>query len=915
VSNRPTPRFIPQIKLYERKLPTHPPFVFDVMASAMRARGRVAPGRFTGVQWKYLRDEAQEFDGAPGMPRDFRPAVLLLDYAIRWQDTSVGGTTGAGGRAWINESLNLPDYASIIALEKQKLQDEIDELEAKVDSHGQSQRSAAEEEQLADDYRILEELSASGYLRTGYDLLGTKASGLFWGATLAPAQVRSGFTLEKDESFTLGLQRWEAPRELFRHTYLIGFGRGLTWYELVIGDDGNKSEFRHFRSMSETQRESLRAQWEAVLDKGRLAIDDQKLLLTWEEEEKAIRAGAKDRDRGERKLTDDESARIAQLQQQADALRDSKRGLTPADEELKRDLENQLFLTTPETFTLIEGARSLLGKPLTLTFRFLKSGFVEIASDAGQSGKGSWLYENKRITGLVPPRYQSGLPDQCRILLKSDGGKWALVFGNPLHQFIGSSWSQPFTIPFAVDPDSVQFEWEGDASFPGCNINAALVLLKAATTVAGMPLPAQYQVRVDLISNENVPAAEAGKGTPELYWLELHIPAGECPAWGAPRWDSEDPTNWQNGQVRRVQDVTLRCEDVRALNCKVLLADAGGTSNLPLGLADSVCDVALIDRADDTSANLLSKGLIDCTENRRVRELDGSNGIDALPDVGFSRELSVIGCENFLTSEIEARLSGHNKYPNDYLRQVALDGALHPDLILWGAGNIGIPKINKAKPGDYPSCKPAPGIRYLEWMQEIVRSHCPGWALVSESLGLNLVRLTGSKAIQDRPALAYNNPPAVPIDSPLCLRNELHLRQDTRGYITRVTVIGAVNPLTGMRYVATESLPQAHDSRFSDSMYFINREIALTFPADESLTSEADCRKRAREELFTRGRPPWFGEILIDFDDTLRPNDQIRIFGIKFLVNEVSFGALNGGDGARERLSVTVQLNEDRRPA
>ncbi len=909
--SRPTPRFIPQIKLFNRPVPANGAFVFDAMASALRALGRVAPGRFSGVQWKYLRDDAQEFDGAPGMPRDFRPAVLLLDYSIRWKNTRVGGTTGQGGHSWLNESDGLPDYAAIIALEKQKLQDEIDELEA-IET---AQRSTEQAQQLADDYSILDELNASGYLRTGYNLLGTKVSGLFWGATLAPAQVRSGFTLEKDGSFTLGLQRWEAPRELFLHTYTIGFGRGITWYELVIGDDGNQSTFRHFRNMSETQRESLRSQLESVLDRGRLTIDDHKQLLTWEEEEKATRAAAKNRDRGERQFTDDESARIAQLQRQSDVLKDSKRGLTSADEELRRDLENRLYLAQ-EQFTLIEGVRSLLGKPLTLTFRFLKSGFVEIASDAGKSGKGSWLYENKRITGLVPPRYQSGLPHQCRIFLKSDGGKWALVFGNALHQFIGSSWSQPFTIPFSFDPEIVQFEWEADASFPGCRINAELVQLQAATVVASVPLPAQYQVRVDLISNDGVSEEEAGKGTPELYWLEMHLPAGAYPAWGMPVWDSENTANWENGLVRRVQDVTLRCEDVRSMCCDVLLADAGKTANLPDNIGALACDVVLLDGWDEDAAiPLITKAMVPTADMRRVKSLDGTNGFTAAPDVGHGRRLDAVGCENFLTSEIEARLSGHNKYPNDYLRQLALDGGLHPELILWDTGNIGIPKINKAKPGDYPSCKPAPGARYLEWMQDVVKNHCPGWALVSESLGLNLVRLTSNRAIFDRPALAYNNPPTVPLESPLCLRHEFHLRQDTRNYVTRVTAIGAVNPLTGMRYVATESLPQAHDSRFSDSMYFINREIAVTLPFDESLTSQAACIRRAREELFLRGRPPHFGDMTIDYDATLRPNQQPRVFGIKFIVTSVSFGGLNSGQSDRERMRVEVQLNEDRRPA
>lgn len=905
------PRFLPRVRFFKRPTPSHKPFVFDALTETLRNQSQVKPGRFRGLQVLALRDDAQNFDGAPGMPRDYKPAALLLDYTLRWLDTHPGGTTGRNGRGWINESGKLPEYAEIIALHRAQLQSEIDELEAAEAPDTQ------QSQQLADDYVILNELNKHGFLRAGHDLMGTKCSGLFWGATLAPSLVRSGFTLEKDGSFSLCLQRWEAPTELYEHNFTIEFGNGSTCYALQIGGDGNRSIFYHYRNMTEEQRESLKAQLKEVLDKGRLTVADKRKILRWKEDIQAIRAKHKKEHEVKKEpeqLSEEDSGKIVAIEKQIHDLEDSKRGLSKVDAERVDKLQSDLYLARHE-FNLAEDAKQLLGVPVQITFRFLKSGYIAITSSAGRSGKGSWLYENKRITGLNPPRYQSGLPDKCRIALRSDGGKWALVFGHPLHNFIGSAWSQPFTIPFAFDPETVQFEWEADVSFPGCRIDAELVLLKPATTAGGVPLPAQYQVRVDLFSNYNVPADRAGRGTPELYWLEMHIPAGPCANWGAPVWDSENPANWENGTLRRVQDVILRCEDMRGMACDVLISDAGGTANLPFNLGALPCDVHLLDRDNGNAVTpLVSKAMVATAETRRVKSLDGSNGLVVTPDVGHARRIDVVGCENFLTGEIEARLSGHNKYPNDYLRQLALDGGLHPGLILWGAGNIGLPLINKAKPGDYPSCKPAPGVQYLEWMQDVIRNYCPGWALVSKSNGLDLVPLTGNKAIQDRPELAYNLPPVVTISSPLCLRNELHLRQDTRGYVTKVTAVGAVNPLTGMRYVATETLPQASDDRFENSLYFINGDITLTLPFDDSLTSQVACIRRAREELFLRGRPPHFAEPLIDYDATLRPNQQLRVFGIKFIVTAVSFAGLSSGEGDHETMHVEMQINEDRRP-
>ena len=54
------------------------------------------------------------------------------------------------------------------------------------------------------------------------------------------------------------------------------------------------------------------------------------------------------------------------------------------------------------------------------------------------------------------------------------------------------------------------------------------------------------------------------------------------------------------------------------------------------------------------------------------------------------------------------------------------------------AGNIGIARLKPPAAGEPPDIVPHTGARYWEYMQSVVKKHCPGWKLVSRNIGLVL---------------------------------------------------------------------------------------------------------------------------------------------------------------------------------
>src|SRR5690606_17698648 len=221
-----------------------------------------------------------------------------------------------------------------------------------------------------------------------------------------PVILKSTFKLDKNRAFSLRLQRSQAPQGQAEHDFIIEFGNGFTLYAIVIGSDGNKSTFLHYRNMKPKDRKVLLDQMDDLLDRGRLTPADMAKILDLQKEAGSIKNAAKGR-----KTTPEENTKLKQLADAEKALRDSKK-LLPSQQDQLDDLKNKLYLKE-QTFKLQEDAQDLINKPLDITVQFLRGGYVLI-----QSGDSKFVYENQRLTGWRPHGYHDGLPDKSEIHIK-----------------------------------------------------------------------------------------------------------------------------------------------------------------------------------------------------------------------------------------------------------------------------------------------------------------------------------------------------------------------------------------------------------------------------------------------------------------------------------------------------------------
>lgn len=894
-------RYYPRAKFVRPAAPAHPAFVMDIIASEMVAQSTFAPGRRTAIQWVELSEKGvndKTFgDVGEADAWKFSPPAILLNYEIKWAHTYAG-------RDWFYEpSKQELEYREI----------ERTTYQAQLDTETNEDKKKSLE-------RLIEQIAVDGdgYLETSYNWGGTGVAGIFWGLGVAniPTTVKSAFVNEKNRAISIRWKCLEPPEGQADYSHTIEIARGLTCYALVIGKDGNSAEFIHYRSMTARQRELKIEQMGTILDRGRLTVDDRKKILGWENEVKKIKHDAKQRPTSQRKLTPQEEKQVEVLRTKIDDLKDSKRGLTPADQDLVRDIEAELYLCQPMKFNLQEESRSLLGEWVDITFQFLRSGYVVIQVNDERK-----VYENKRITGGVPEGapavFADGLPDKAQITVRSDGGKWGLLYGHPQYATVGSFWSQPFEIPFYFDINTEPiWKIEGDATHPGTSISFELIELRAAVTRDGIPLPTRYQVRVDLNSDTMSDRKEWGKFTPELYGLEMHIPAPPVTEPGETVYDSQvQGANPNANSGNRITDVLFQNEKDSGFTGQLHVESSNGAANLPLLIAGCAAQLSLYDREELTTLDLISHGLANVATHPRLNGLEiDEDEIDILETIGNEVVIDIGGVSGFLNKEIKQRFSSHSEYVADALIVHARDAGLPVSAyagITPGAG----PRIEDRRPGKAPTAKASAGTTFWDAMQQLVKSHAPRWQLWEDENGLRFT----SKSFRLRVDLAYNN--EVPTSSKLRLRGKsgeaggFKLTQDLRNYYTSATFVGAVNPLTGLRFTATESIPQATDRRFINSMFYTGIEKHYTAPVDENLRSEAACRLAARDHLnitpnTAQGLPPWFGTIETDFDLSVKAGDIPTVFGVKFLITKVEQGQL--GEGSH-RQTVEVQLAEDKK--
>lgn len=862
------PRYWPRMKLYRRNRSANPAMLRDIITGAIEVQTVVEPAKRSAIAITKLKDGVN---------------AVTLDYQQRWQPTT------------INMFHRFPSPEEMLYRQNSQalVQQQLDTEQAK-DADKQDADLIHSLEATIDQLKS----GGSGYLEQAQNTMGTNTKALFWSLAgpNVPVILESTFTLDKNRTFSLRFHRSQKPKgqgDDFNLTF--EFGNGFTLYAIIIGSDGNKSTFLHYRNMTPKARKVLLDQRDDLLDNARLTPADMAKILDLQSQAAAIKNAAK---KSGVKLSDEDNTKLKQISDAEKTLRDSKKSLTAKQQDGLSDLENKLYLKQ-QPFRLQEESQDLIDKTIDLTVQFLRGGYVTI-----QSGDSTFIYENQRLTGARPHGYHDGLPAGSSIHVKSDGGQFAFIYGNPNYATKAVIASQQFALNYAPVIANLNVESDADSSADNVDITYELKTLQSPVNGTLTTIPGLYQVVTTLTSD--------GDYTPELYRAQVHIPATQPDApeliWDSQTEGARDTANSGNGII----DVLLRDDARRSRSVDVHLSNAFNNANLPRVLGGLAADIYLYDRQNEEDVYLLKQGRTIGTSQPDQRDFS------AMPDVECGGELTIsaVGVESFLDVEITARLIGDGVYPNDYIRQLCIDGGLvDAEISGIGEGDIGIPAIERGEVGGAPAVQPAEGAHYWTWIQDVADRHCPGWDLYNNGTSLQLV----SNAGRDKPALAYDIPPNVSVDSHLCIRGDgdpPRAYQMLEGYVTKVIVTGAKNAITGEPYKGVESYPQADDIRKKDSAFYTGIEITEVMPVDTSLNSDKACQLAARRKLGVnpvtpQGRTSWYYDFPIDFDPNVFAGDVPRIYGKKAMVSQVTFGALAAGGSDMERMHLTVQLAED----
>lgn len=911
---RLTPRFLPRLRIRRPVAPTQGAFYTGFMVDELNKQRFSPPAFAVGADFVRLEDATEsylDFDGAVGLPSKIRGSALLMASTPEFLDY--------GANQWLHEPSAEEDVWRDYDRQVQQarldaLQIQIDEENAKEKPDTDRLADLTEQKNDALDRLLALSANATSYLETTSQLLDERVKGIVW--TLeepnVPLRLTSAFRLGRDRAICFKYLRFAAKDEQVLGELAFMLYGDKTAYEIAVGDDGNNCEFRHYRSMTTAKRDDLLGQLKAVKAKGELSADELLFLLDLDRQEAERRRQVKERD--DKKLTFADSAFIQSLHDQRDALKASKK-LSDADEAEKKRLEDLLYLAR-QSFRLQTDAQSLLGTPVTVKIQFLRAGYILI-----QSGNSTFRYENKYVTSLNPPQFHFALPDKSRVRVSSDGGNFHLLWGRlkytPCRILTAPFESHDLLVPEACTKRVVG-DHPGDSGY-----SIDLKTLKTPTQKA----PGKYHLELSLTGTLD---------TPEVYYIELHRPANPVTSLGIEVWNSE--TDKTTVGQSRVLDTLMQGDKRRSQTADVPLFLGGqnswlGASTLPSKVTGLAADVVLFDRETNAEVYHTRQGFIDNDERQNIGRLLNALAVGAT-EATFSAQtlagaecvVGVVGTEEFLNRPMTAYVTLNNLWPGDAIALLCQDAGLPTSLYAaLPRGEAAHRALNwrktpTVKPGQYPSLKAASGKTFLALALAIVESCCPGGDLWSDESGLRLTRW----GARDRTGTINYGTPAsgVPQASHLCLRQEadeqsigLKFTQSLSDYITSCTCIGKLNPLTGKRYIATESYPQATDPATKDSIFAVDAPRVHVCEVDETLDSDAACLRAAREFLHITpqtpdGLPPAWTQIEVDLDPSMKCGDLVMVFGVKFIVDKVDLSSL-AEEGRGQRMGVSLQLAQD----
>jgi hypothetical protein len=910
----PFEKYLPVVTLYDkRQAPAHGPLSLELLSERAWRESAAWPGKRSGLRLMELSSEAwQNEDMLPGqMP--FKPRCLMLDYDLIFRD--------AGAEKWIRP----PSEAQAVELEKSRAGyeatvAELEKLKAEKEADGKTLEDE-QNRQLAGAREMILQLQddAGGYARTFNDLFECNADGLKYGLSVPniPVAFISKETLGQDPAVTLRILR-EQPVEGqdARHDLIFKFSNGKTQYALVFRRESSV-EWWHYKNMSGSRRAALEAQLAAVEDTGRLTGADNEAIAQWRGEIDAVKETARLDGRTGKNLTDEEKLQIAALKENIRVRKDAKSGgLSGENERKKADLENKIFYDK-QPVNLQEDTKSFYNRIFDVTIMFHRKGFVSLRMDKNPP----FFWENKAISKLRG--FNQMLPKDSRILIEANGGAWGVCVGRPRFKKLGQLWTQDIAPGFTISGDEARWlfdcefiatEIDESGKFTGIGTYGQKVVAKCVQIVeeksaadnrasgqssGGVEKPARYQLQIEMTPDES------GVYSPEVYFINFHVLAGEVAPRSETRWSSLPSGN--RFYRHRGEDVQTSEEIAGGMVINASIHDPRGDNAVPLDIAGRECDLKLIRMSDGTEYSLLETGVAKRVERHTQNAITLLGGLLGLRQKMSSKiSLTALGLDEVLNQPIGYVIYGNTKYPNDFLRELCRNAGLRPSEYSGiPAGNIGIKKLKPPAAGEPPDILPARQARFWEYMQHVVRKYCYGWRLAARAEGLVLE----PDVFRDKTAFHYQT--TLPASDPFAVR-ALHHYQDLEEFFTSATFTGAKNPQTGKRWSATKTIPEATDKEFEGiSLFYVGTPRPYVAETDDGLASFEDCALAVRRFMRHYGLPPWYFEWDCAYNGELRPGDILKLNDVLVLAENVRRASINIASGTAPTMSVTARVYAD----
>lgn len=948
------PGWLPVLEIFDHwREPIHAPYLEDFLGDRLWRQAGAAPGVRAGLVRAALSPEIQFIEDPLAGQVPFQPRFLHHECKIIWNDRGAG--------AWVQEPLPEEWEVRNNALRLAMLtRDELFEegeftvsqrsalIEAPLSNESQTESryganradrialmeasplNAIKKERLAGVLTQVARLQrgGTGFLKEAYNLfdIGPDVRGVVWDLTLAnvPKTLFSTFVLNQDQWQSFRVFRSAPEESQVRSEFEIVLGNGWTQYALVF-TDGVGIEFRHYRNMKPGQRGKLERRWNKVLDSGRLTVADMVAIEHIQNEIRAVTALSQEA--GQSRPKDEDASRISQLEKEIEAIKASKSNLTDEEETEKGDLEKQLFY---ERVSLVWPGNqpTLFNAILDVTFSFHRRGIIGVHFGNGKGGSTANYIEIKGITKTFA--LGTMLPRNCRVMIRSNGGKFSIAQGNPDFTQRGLLWGQPFSLPYSIGPtasedgrrfvsneacsvelDAVGVGEEnaapGDvlALLPRCEVSARLEELEALEVdeeTGAVITPARYRVCLETKAGAD-PKTGRRPYCPEIYRGTLSARGAAAPPLAPAVWDSRQKRH-------PLSDVILQEDDARAAMHEIYLDNnTRKDAQLPFDLDGRRARLTAYNIETREKVVLLEAGVLKSPGHSDVARFIQTDGEDkwiaATPRAGSSTKLTLMGLDNLLDRPVRVQLIGNGRPPTAYVRDLILAHGLNDEFVaeLPDDDVEGLERLPRASAGKMADLKPQIGASLLNFIRaDVVGKHCFGWRFrVHPTRHCLLER----DADADRPDLAFST--RLPHSHPLAVLGPLHFRQDTSDYFTEVLVLGAYNPARGERFSSYWRRYEATQKK--GSAYFTGVDYTFIAEPDESLKGQTKCDLYARHIDAKKGLPPIVTDAPVWWHPDLRTGLNIWLDGVKWSVRGVARSGLQ--IAARQRATLSLRLAED----